>query len=437
MHPLGTALYTFAALEIVEWVTYTAGATSVGVSAAAALVLVAGAAQWLRSADAPELPLSPGTQRLLGLLPVAAAVHALWARHVLDWEPMRLRGFPTFGAILLLTALAVLRRWPRATLALVFVTGLLLRHLQFSLVPISERHADMLPLVRDAVDAFVRGEAPYHTYYLPWEVQLTSLPLSWLAFAPLRLLGVDIRWTNTACVIAVLLAIVHAVGARPRATEWFTGLWGTWFLSDRVLDFETIATAPVHWAALAWGASAIVRRSALAPVLVGLALATTPLAILLLPFLPTGALPTTSAPAPLTRRLLPFARAFAVAGALVLPWIIQTPRAFVDGAVLWFGDITRMPTFAWRFAHAWASDVGFSALFFAAGMERALQPIQLTSTSIVVLLARRLSRPPASALVATHLVFMVFNPVVWPYLYEPAYVYAMIAALAVSERRLG
>jgi hypothetical protein len=429
--PVALALLTLAILEIERVILVLGSGASAWASTASALPLIALATLWLAGEDSGAEP-SKATKHLLAVLPVIAAAHTLWTRHVLDWEPTRLWGLPALATLILLAGLVSLGRFPGLTLVALVILGLLLRHIQFRLYPVDESRGDMVPLARDAIDGLVRGVAPYRTYHFPWSVPLTSLPLAWLVHAPLRLARVDMRWTNTACSIAVLAALVYAQQT-PRPLTWITGLWGTWFLSERVLIFETLTIAPAHWAALAWGAAAILRRNRGTPFVIGAAIATTPLAALLVPFLFRGVYPSGDSPrATVHEDAVALAIALATMVALVLPWFAWTPRAFIEGTLFWFGDITRFPTQKWLEARSWARLPGFSAAFFTMGIERLLQPLQIGSTIGVLWIAYRRRVPAPAALVSTHLVFMVFNPVVWLYLYEPAYVYAMVATLGIG-----
>jgi hypothetical protein len=119
-----------------------------------------------------------------------------------------------------------------------------------------------------------------------------------------------------------------------------------------------------------------------------------------------------------------------LAAALLLPWFLWGPGPFLDGAVRWFNDLNRFPRMKWQTEHTWADITGFSGLFWEWGQERWLKPIQAAGVLLVAgLYALQGARPADLGRFATaaFLLFMLFNPVLWPYLYNPALVTALLA----------
>lgn len=93
--------------------------------------------------------------------------------------------------------LAVLPRVPVALpIAAAVLAGLGLRAFDFIAVPIDARRADMIPLVGVAVARFLEGHDPYVLYGMPWPLPLTYMPLTWLAYVPAVLTGIDLRGLN-------------------------------------------------------------------------------------------------------------------------------------------------------------------------------------------------------------------------------------------------
>jgi hypothetical protein len=129
-----------------------------------------------------------------------------------------------------------------------------------------------------------------------------------------------------------------------------------------------------------------------------------------------------------------------VAAILIAPWVFTAPRAFFDGVVLWFNDLDRFPRAKWVESRAWAVNPGFAGVFWTLGLERWLKPIQLALVSgLAVLFARRTAAVGPRGLlgpqlVGTLLVFLLFNPVVWGYLWEAAVALSLVALAACRKR---
>jgi hypothetical protein len=352
---------------------------------------------------------------------------------------------------LVLVALAGYRG-PKVSVALAgaTVTGLSLRAFELLVVPIDPRRADMVPLVILATRTLARGEAPYRVYRMPWDVPLTYLPLSWLAYAPAYLGGIDPRWTNAVAEVSVLGAIFFA--ARTRADKTLRDaaalLWATWFVSHSLIAFDAQIAAPVQWAALAWLLALSLETSRWTPVAAGVAMATT---LLTVPLLPTLAIawhrgryhPGAARARRRRRRPLVQAAAIAtgVAAILVVPWVLASPTGFVRGVVLWFNDLDGFPRDKWLENRAWASYPGLGGLFWTWGLQHLLKPLQLV---VIALLALRFSRRLAGsrirdvigpATVAALMLFLLFNPVVWGYLWETVVALTLVTLAGAAPRR--
>jgi hypothetical protein len=270
---------------------------------------------------------------------------------------------------------------------------------------------------------------------MPWEVPLTYLPLTWLSFAPAVLAGVDLRWTSTACELALFAVLLRTAGGpRNAASAPVSLLFAAWFPASTLVASDTLTTMPVQSLALGASMALVAIGSRAAPVAVGLALATTPLAVPLLPLVllrwwQNG---TRSA----VRKI---AVAAAVAAVVVLPWAMWSPHEFWGGTFRWFNDLDGFPR---RMSQAWVQVAGFTGTFWRLGWQRMLRPVQGALVLAVAGLYARRSRGGHSegsdwlgAAAATLLAFLLFNVIAWPYLYEPVAVLAL-AAVAVRARRV-
>ena len=335
------------------------------------------------------------------------------------------------GGCAALLALA-LRRAPGIMIAggaLVF--GVVLRAINMQYIPIEPSRGDMLPLVQQALTNFVAGQSPYAWYTMPWILPLTYFPLTWLAYLPAHLLGFDFRWINVCAEVAVLGAAMF-VARNGRAKGAATGdgaiiIWAWLFLSPTVVHWDLTTTAPIGWAAIAWALALVVTHQRQAPIALGIAAATTPFIAVFMPFIALNWWRSEGLSVALRR----LARAALVAGVLLLPFFVWAPQAFVDGTVRWFNDVERFPRLKWLTERTWGDITGFSGLFWQWRLEQWLKPIQLATTMLIATIyavrgARRSDL--LSHATAAFLIFMLFNPVLWPYLYNPALVAALLAA---------
>jgi hypothetical protein len=419
---------------------------------AAALTLLALFMLFERSEGSGAAPEPKGAadggviSRLIRLLPATSMVYVLfWTQPHVDrafaipWNAMVVVA-PIFIGI------SAFRCWPPLwTAAVVAVVGITVRLVHFARFPIDEG-ADMLPLTQSALASFLAGKNPYTYYDLPGPVPLTYYPLTWLAFLPPYLAHVDLRWTNIVAELAVLAAIVGAGRSRGKAgtkagdaaasfmnPEGVAVLvWSFQFLLPSTVYFDRITTAPVAWALISWCIVLLARESAYAWVMLGLTAAGTPLASIVAPFAFVTWWQRHSPREAAIRTL----SAGLVAGVILAPFVLWSPRGFIDGAVLWFNDLSRYPGVTWRAYQPWARYLGFGGLFWREGLERALAPIQwLLVGGVTVLFARRRARADLLAchVAAAFVAFMVFSSVNWPYFYQPA----IYSALLITSRAYG
>lgn len=378
-------------------------------------------------------------QRLLALLPVIALIAAMVDVVTFEppnsgWTPARLTLL--FGGI---TALLVLNRAPASWIALTaLVLGAAIRAIHMRQIPIEPVNGDMLPLVRGALEHLLAGRSPYMTYRMPWEVPLTYLPVTWLSYAPAYLSGIDLRWTNVGAEI-VIGATLAWLSARRGARAWHNDpvliLWAWLFLQPTVIHWDTGNTAPITWALLAvLVALVIAGRSKAAAVALGLTAAGTPLVAVFGPFVGLHWLRRYGFVQ--TMRLLVIAGV--VVAVIIGPFLIWAPADFVQGTYRWFNSIEGWPRQKWLETDPpiWSIITGFSGEFWARGAERWLKPIQgLIVLGVAGLYWRRgaLAEALSKHAAAAYLGFMLFNPVLWPYLYNPALVVGLVGLVAVRS----
>ncbi len=402
-------------------------------------------------------PSRPPDARLPGLwlLPVAPMVLSFfWTRpfvpanDALAWNAM------VVAAPLGVAALVSARRDPVWIALVVAGVGVVLRWVHFAEFPIDEG-ADMLPLTRSAVATFVAGNSPYRYYDLPDPLPLTYYPITWLAYVPPYLAHLDLRCTNLVAELAIPVALVHAGGSGDRFGRRRSGppsppaspprlallAWAFQFLLPSTIYFDRITTAPVAWALLTWCLVAVVRAPARSWFALGLAAAATPLAAVMAP---ATIVAWWKGQSP-RRAVIAAAKTALLTAAILAPFVIASPRGFLDGAVWWFNDLSRYPATTWRAYRPWARYVGFGGLFWSAGCERGLAPIQWgLVASTAALLARRartesaLGEAYAAHAAAAFVAFMSFNSVHWPYFFQPAICAALVAlSVAGDEAHAG
>jgi hypothetical protein len=403
-------------------------------SAVLAAAVVAAAVAWLLPVPAAEPRQAPRwLWRALSLLPVVLLVDAVWGNPVAreltwGWQPW----VAMAAALALVAAPGVLGLRPLWVGVAALMAGVALRAALIQESQINHT-GDMLQLVRDAAGRLLEGKSPYATYEMPWPLPLTYLPVTLLAYLPAEAAGIDVRWVNVLADLALAAVVVRAAATarapgRAIADDPVWLLLAAWFLLPSAVEWSRYTTAPVTWVALAIAVAAVTAGHRLAPVALGVALATTPLAVVLAPLV-VLAWRTRHG---LGAALLRLGAAALVAAAFIVPFAAWAPGPFVEGTVLWFNDLDRYPRQKWVGARTWREYTGFAGLFWEHGLERWLKPLQ--ATAVVACVAAyfrrggRLAALPAAA-VATFLVFMVWNPVIWPYYYAPAAVLALLAAV--------
>jgi hypothetical protein len=414
------------------------------------VILLAMAGWWLRDALARlhggdairwSRPAERAATLLLAVMPAASIVLAVWDRgRAVFLAPawitfVILAG--VFGA-----CLALVPRVPTLLpLTAAVLAGLGLRAFDFRRLPVSSYLADMIPLVGAAVGRLLNGHDPYVVYDMPWPLPLTYMPLTWLAFVPAVVAGIDLRWTSAACELG-LLALLWRIGRGGEGGRSLLLLYGAWFASTTLPSSDATNAMAVQSCALAAATVLVATRSRAAAAAVGAAAATTPLAGALAPIVAV-AWWHEGGWTVLARRA---AIALVVFAVLVVPWIIGNPSGFWAGPVRWFNDIDGFPRRTWDGSRAWAIVPGITGLFWMLGWERLLRPAQVVLVFGVAAVLARASRhgkgvePVAlvEAGIATMTAFVAFNVIVWPYHYQPTATLALgaLACAGASSRYL-
>lgn len=96
--------------------------------------------------------------------------------------------------------------------------------------PLHEARSDMMLLIEAAGERFLSGSSPYSSYVINDTVMLTYLPGLWLPYLPSILLGLDVRFTNVACLTAAFL-VFHRTCRRSGLDRNALGFAAVFFLN--------------------------------------------------------------------------------------------------------------------------------------------------------------------------------------------------------------
>lgn len=309
--------------------------------------------------------------------------------------------------------------------------------------PIEPSRGDMLPLVQGALANFLSGRNPYTIYHMPWDLPLTYLPITWLVYLPATVLGLNIRLTNLLAELAISATLIWLAAVSRRSSgSWRATLadvwrsepglllWAWMFLQPTTLNWSLATTAPVQWMLLCLTLALLIAgRNRWAALMLGLCAAASPLAAIialfaLLHWLRSGGV-----------RFAALCSALAglVAAMVILPFFIWSPQQFMFGTWRWFNDNDLFPRLRWEMDHTWARMVGFSGMFWRHSLFHILKPLQsllLASLAVLYWRWKATNQQAAPFVVAALLLFTVFNPILWPYLYNPALIVALLAVIS-------
>ena len=308
----------------------------------------------------------------------------------------------------------------------------------------STAQSDMLPLIKSAIIATMQGENPYHIYTMshvstlpPYELPLTYLPLQWLAYFPAVLLGLDLRYTNVFLEVTVFLLLVVTAIRRTHNTgdlPWgVLGAASLLFLNGYFIlriDAEVFVTTFI----IAVTAGALVAGYIWEFwMLLGLALATSPLVLIFIPFVASYSYIQYRSRVTIIGLLM----SFAVAVAIVSPFVLKDPGAFWSGTAGHWQEVRR---YSGTWANAWMRNLNWSVLFYEYGYQRYLVACQMVGVfvSFAVYIALRgpanVTRTLAFCSMALF-VFLQFDVISWTYLFHPVALLTCWVLLTVQDNR--
>lgn len=322
-----------------------------------------------------------------------------------------------------LLALVVAACWLTFRRALSFASVLvfisLLCQASISLqAPLDPKHTDMLPLIKLACRRFLSGTNPYSHYLMPWDLPLTYLPATWLAFLPAYVLLIDPRFvTVLLCCSAILLVFgaFRLPDLDPNAGKAKL-LLALVLFSSVTLRFSAITPGAVFWFLLSLFIVFVASERHIAAALtMGLCVASRQQAVLLLPFYAIFLFRRMDARAGWRCLLL----AIAVPISLCLPFVIDSPHQFLDGI---YGRFAPFAVEKWINERAWEKSLSFAPFFFQHGLEFLLKPIIAGTQLLILALAVRRLRELADLIDfmgLSLLSFLLFSPIIWPYMFTP------------------
>jgi hypothetical protein len=385
------------------------------------------------------------------------------------------------GALGGVALVGLIRPFPPAVfLGLSLLVGGGLRLLAMSQIPVSMNLGDMLPLINLSTERLLGGASPYHLYHVPYDLALTYWPLNVLPFVPFRALGLDLRVANLLLGWTVGAALLLLRRGRPDP-GWACTAFAVLYLTPTMFQWDLVTAAPPFWLWLSvlFAVIAGEQRAASSEqrgirdqgsgirdqeldhasrrtphvsrftfhvslqnlkstiqnvwpgLAVGAAFAAGPLVLPFAPFIGVWWLRRG------WRYALAQGAAAAVVGLLTVgPFLLWDRQAFWLGAVTWFNDIEVLPRAKWETDQSWIYEIGLAGQFWQAGLEGWLKPLQFAGLGLLAVASWGRLRAPADVLrwgSAAYILFMVVNPVIWPYLFTPALL-GLVFTLAARGR---
>ncbi|RLC46397.1 MAG: hypothetical protein DRH70_05580 [Candidatus Coatesbacteria bacterium] len=294
------------------------------------------------------------------------------------------------------------------------------------------RHTDMLPLIKLACRRFLAGANPYTNYLMPWNLPLTYLPATWLAFLPAEVYHIDPRFLTTLLTCSAVLTIYMTF--RPSHLDPAAGpaklLLALVLLSSITLRFSAITPGAVFWFALSLFIFFLAGKMHIAAALtMGVCLAARQQAVLLLPFYAIFLFRSVGSKTALRCLVL----AIAVPVSLCLPFVIDSPHQFLDGI---YGRFAPFAVEKWLNERVWERSLSFAPFFFQHRVEFLLKPIiagtQLLLLALAIGRLRRLA-DLVDFMGLSLLSFLLFSPVIWPYMFTPLLVLLLGSSLLRSR----
>ncbi len=300
----------------------------------------------------------------------------------------------------------------------VLILGAVMRLWLFQSHPLTNTGGDMVPLLAMASERLLSGQAPYAVYSMPWQLPLTYLPGSFLPCVPFLAVGLDLRWSFVAAHLIAAFVLVWP-SWRQRAVLFDQpeiALWLLYFVAPATARFDALSNSAFAWTALLVMVVTFVRWPKASGWAVGAACVTTPLA------LPVAAVLLAYQARLVSGRLLAaqLAKASLVVALALAPWLMWDHQSFWFGVFTWFNDLQGFAAQKWEAGRTWARFVGFSGLFWSldcAHWLRVLQALGVAGLSgLAWTWAPRGPYVVAPFAMAALAWFLMWNPVVWPYL---------------------
>ena len=330
----------------------------------------------------------------------------------------------TIGIFIVFCGLWWLKQ-PQWAILLAILLGCGIRLYLFSIKPIHPDLGDMQPLVLLALDKFTHFESPYRLYSMPWELPLTYLPITWLAYLPAFAAKSDIRLTNLIadlCIGATLYFLPAPQKQRKSLMLW----WAFIFFIPIFSEYAQNATSQIFWLLLAFVLLALAHRhNGWAAIFLGLGLAASPFVAIATIFIGLYWLKHYK-----WQQVAAWGSMICIITlGIVLPFIIVSPNEFFFGVFQWFNDTTLYSQQVWRVGYL-GTQPSISVIFWNLNLQNWLKIVQIGLLSALSLIYWRQGatlKALPTFITAAFLLFVAFNTVVWTYYYFVAFVTGLFA----------
>lgn len=315
---------------------------------------------------------------------------------------------------------------------LVLAYGVIVRMTIILTSPIDPNVADMLPLIRKAMAAFLSGDYPYQFYNLPWQLPLYYFPLLWLSYVPAHVLRLDMRIIGVLISAVILFIFWHesrraresaAPGSLKPLLVFLLGIF--FFLSPYTIFFTASGHSYPYWCYLAFFLYFLKNdKHAWAAIFLGLAVSTRQPAVILVPFYLIYLFKN------FRRRQWIFLTALMTisAAVLILPFFLADPKGFLFDSL---SGVSSELSYGWR--PAILGSVGLTNVFYFFGITRYLKIVQIAVFSLIFGLALFKLRNKVSLFVFSGFALFLHNTFLFyipsHYFYIPIFIIFSFAAL--------
>jgi hypothetical protein len=300
-----------------------------------------------------------------------------------------------------------------------FVVGQVVCIASFPLHPV---RSDMLPLIASAARRLLDGHSPYGIYPFGRGLPLTYLPVTWLAYLPAVWAGFDLRAVSVACSLTAAALLVGGVEPKDRP---IAASLASVFLLAPYLQYRHDLYLSVWWLGLSATFLFLRRRRFVgAGLAFGVSMLASQFSWLLLLFLLVYLWRAEDTRIAITVAAL----ALGVLAVGVGPFLLASPRAFVDGVFHHWSGITGVDT------------INLSYPLLEVGSRRITQVVQLVVVGAVALVALVRREPKLRDclgwMVVALLGFTLLNQVIWTYFYlNVAFLLVLCGAVAEPSWR--